>query len=174
MQVLSVDSVTYRYPHTDQPALRNVSFDVQSGEFVAVVGANGSGKSTLCYLLTGFIPHFFQGTLEGRVTVAGLDTRKHPLEDIVLVSSLVSQNPATQITGAKFTVYEEVAFGLENLGVPRDEMRLRIDRALALAGIPELGNRSPFALSAGEQQRVVLAAAFVMEPQVLVLDEPTS
>ena len=75
MAILAVDSVTYRYPLTDRPALRNLSFEVQSGEFVAIVGANGSGKSTLCYLLTGFVPHFFQGVLQGRVIVAGLALR---------------------------------------------------------------------------------------------------
>jgi energy-coupling factor transporter ATP-binding protein EcfA2 len=174
MAIIETQNLTYRYPHTEQPALREVSFQVEAGEFVAVIGANGAGKSTLCYTLTGFVPHFFQGELSGRVQVAGLETKDHPLEDIVLVSGLVFQNPFNQISGAKFTVYEEIAFGLENLGVPREEMKPRIERSLAMTGISDMAERSPYALSGGQQQRVALASMLVMEPQVLVLDEPTS
>lgn len=174
MAIIEVEQLTYRYPHTGQPALRNLSFQVEEGEFVAIIGANEAGKSTLCYALTGFVPHFFQGEMDGRVSVAGLDTTGHPLEDIVLVAGLAFQNPTTQISGAKFTVYEEVAFGLENLGVPREEMHSRIERVLELAGIAGLAGRSPYALSGGQQQRVALASVLVMEPRVLVLDEPTS
>jgi len=174
MAIVEIEGLTYSYPHTDQPALRNVSLCVEEGEFVAIIGANGAGKSTLCYALTGFVPHFFQGEMEGQVRVTGFETRERPLEDIVLVAGLVFQNPFNQISGAKFTVYEEVAFGLENLGVPRAEMHPRIDRALALAGITDLADRSPYALSGGQQQRVALASMLVMEPQLLVLDEPTS
>lgn len=174
MAVIEVEGLTYSYPHTDQPALRDLSLQIEAGEFVAVIGANGAGKSTLCYTLTGFVPHFFQGEMVGRVSVAGLETREHPLEDLVLVSGLVFQNPFNQISGAKFTVYEEIAFGLENLGVPREEMGPRIKRVMALTDITEMADRSPYALSGGQQQRVALASMLVMEPQVLVLDEPTS
>lgn len=174
MAIIDIEDLTYTYPFTDRPALRDVSLRVEEGEFLAIIGANGAGKSTLCYTLTGFVPHFFHGEMEGRVHVAGLETREHPLEDIVLVAGLVFQNPFNQISGAKFTVYEEVAFGLENLGVPREEMRVRVDRALALAGITDLADRSPYALSGGQQQRLALASMLVMEPRLLVLDEPTS
>ena len=174
MAVIEVEGLTYSYPHTDQPALRDLSLQIEAGEFVAVIGANGAGKSTLCYTLTGFVPHFFQGEMVGQVSVAGLETREHPLEDLVLVSGLVFQNPFNQISGAKFTVYEEIAFGLENLGVPREEMSPRIERVMALTDITEMADRSPYALSGGQQQRVALASMLVMEPQVLVLDEPTS
>ncbi|HXV98391.1 MAG TPA: ABC transporter ATP-binding protein [Anaerolineae bacterium] len=174
MALIEIEKLTYHYPHTDQPALRDLSLQIEAGEFVAVIGANGAGKSTLCYTLTGFVPHFFQGDMAGRVNVAGLETHEQPLEDLVLVSGLVFQNPFNQISGAKFTVYEEIAFGLENLGVPREEMGPRIERAMALTGITEMADRSPYALSGGQQQRVALASMLVMEPQVLVLDEPTS
>jgi energy-coupling factor transporter ATP-binding protein EcfA2 len=174
MAIIEIENLTYSYPHTDQPALRDLSLQIEAGEFVAVIGANGAGKSTLCYTLTGFVPHFFQGEIVGRVSVAALETREHPLEDLVLVSGLVFQNPFNQISGAKFTVYEEIAFGLENLGVPREEMDPRIKRVMALTDITEMADRSPYALSGGQQQRVALASMLVMEPQVLVLDEPTS
>ena len=174
MAIIEIENLTYSYPHTDQPALRDLILQIEAGEFVAVIGANGAGKSTLCYTLTGFVPHFFQGEMVGRVSVAGLETREHPLEDLVLVSGLVFQNPFNQISGAKFTVYEEIAFGLENLGVPREEMAPRIKQVMALTDITEMADRSPYALSGGQQQRVALASMLVMEPQVLVLDEPTS
>jgi energy-coupling factor transport system ATP-binding protein len=174
MAIIDIDDLTYSYPFTDHPALREVSLQVEEGEFLAIIGANGAGKSTLCYTLTGFVPHFFHGEMEGQVHVAGLETREHPLEDIVVVAGLVFQNPFNQISGAKFTVYEEVAFGLENLGVPREEMHVRVDRVLALTGITDLADRPPYALSGGQQQRVALASMLVMEPRLLVLDEPTS
>lgn len=172
--MISMEGLTYSYPQTKTPALRDVSLHVEPGEFVALIGANGSGKSTLCYALTGFVPHFFQGDMSGKVQVAGLQTSEHTLPEIVLVSGLVFQNPFNQISGTKYTVYEEVAFGLENLGVPPDEMRRRIDRALKLVGIADLAERSPYAMSGGQQQRLALASMLAMEPQVLVLDEPTS
>ena len=174
MAIVTLDQVTYRYPHTPQPALRNLSLEVNEGEFVAVIGANGAGKSTLCYTITGFVPHFFRGEMSGEVTVAGLATRQQTLDELMLVAGLVFQNPSNQISGAKFTVYEEIAFGLENLGVPPAEMRPRIDRVMALTGITAFADRSPYALSGGQQQRVALASILVMEPKVLVLDEPTS
>ena len=174
MALITVENLTYHYPQTKQPALAGISCEITEGEFVAVIGANGAGKSTLCYALTGFVPHFFRGQMQGHVTVAGLVTQEQPLEEIMLVAGLVFQNPANQISGAKFTVYAEVAFGLENLGVPRDEMPGRIERVMALTGIADLAERSPYALSGGQQQRVALASILVMEPKVLVLDEPTS
>ncbi|MFN3331255.1 MAG: energy-coupling factor ABC transporter ATP-binding protein [Caldilinea sp.] len=174
MDVIRVEGLTYTYPFASKPALRNLSLSVAPGEFVAVVGANDSGKSTLCYALTGYIPHHFHGTMRGAVHVAGMDSRSTPLAELVTVAGLVFQNPVNQISGARFTVYEEVAFGLENLGVPRAEMGERVDEALALVGLTDVGARSPYALSGGQQQRLALASILAMAPQVLVLDEPTS
>ncbi len=174
MAIIEVKQLSYVYPQTNSPALRDISLQVEAGEFVAIIGNSGAGKSTLCYALTGFVPHFFQGKLAGEVRVAGRETRTTALAELALVSGLVFQNPANQISGAKFTVYEEVAFGLENLGIPRQEMPARIERALTLTGISDLADRSPFSLSGGQQQRLALASMLVMAPEVLVLDEPTS
>ena len=174
MAIIELRGVTYRYPVSEAPALREVDLQVPRGQFLAVMGPNGAGKSTLCYAIAGFAPHFFKGQMSGTVQVAGLDSNTATLNDWVLRTGLVFQNPFNQISGAKYTVYEEVAFGLENLGVPREEMTQRVQRALTLTGIRELGDRSPYSLSGGQQQRVALASILVMEPQVLVLDEPTS
>ncbi len=174
MAVIEIQNLTYTYPATSHPALREVSLTVEAGEFVTIIGPNGAGKSTLCYTLAGFIPHFFKGELQGEVRVAGQDIRRVRLEDWVLKVGLVFQNPFNQISGAKFTVYEEIAFGLENIGVPREEMKRRVEEVMALTGIEDLADRSPYALSGGQQQRVALASILVMQPEVLVLDEPTS
>jgi energy-coupling factor transporter ATP-binding protein EcfA2 len=174
MAVVNLQNVTYKYPLTDLPALQNVNLQVKEGEFVAVVGPNGAGKSTLCYTLAGFIPHFFKGELSGTVEVAGMEASKSALHEWVLNVGLAFQNPFNQISGAKYSVFEEIAFGLENIGVPRDEMKQRVTDAMKLTGISDLADRSPYSLSGGQQQRVALTSILVMQPKVLVLDEPTS
>ena len=174
MALVSIANLTYKYPETEQPALKEINFDVAEGEFLAVIGANSAGKSTLCYTLSGFVPHFFRCEVSGSVHIAGLDTLKTDLNEIVLKVGLVFQNPFNQISGSKFTVYEEIAFGLENLGLSKEEMQQRINWILDLTGISDLAERSPYALSGGQQQRVALASILVMKPELLVLDEPTS
>jgi energy-coupling factor transporter ATP-binding protein EcfA2 len=174
MSLVSLQDVTYKYPLTDVPVLQDISLHVQPGEFLAVVGPNGAGKSTLCYTISGFIPHFFKGELSGSIEVAGVITQEASLSECVLRTGLAFQNPFNQISGAKYTVFEEIAFGLENTGVPRQEMVERVKNVMELTGITELGQRSPYSLSGGQQQRVALASILVMEPKVLVLDEPTS
>ncbi|MCX7851574.1 MAG: energy-coupling factor ABC transporter ATP-binding protein [Caldilineales bacterium] len=172
--VIAIEHLTYTYPATERPALRDLSLTIPAGQFCAVLGANGAGKSTLCYALAGFVPHFYRGRMEGRVMVAGHDIAATPPSALVGLVGLVFANPFNQITGACYTVREEVAFGLENLGVPPAEMEPRIAQALAVTGLTDLADRSPFALSGGQQQRLALAAVLAMQPQVLVLDEPTS
>jgi energy-coupling factor transporter ATP-binding protein EcfA2 len=172
--MIRLDRVTYTYPGTTKPALRDVSLHVPEGQFCAVVGPNNAGKSTLAYAMAGFIPHFYRGTLAGGVTIAGRETRQTPLHELVLIVGLIMQNPFNQISGTKFTVREEIAFGLENLGVPRERMVERVEEAMALVGIGDLAERSPLALSGGQMQRVAIASILAMQPKVLVLDEPTS
>lgn len=174
MALVNLQDVTYKYPLTEQPVLRGISLQVEEGEFLAVIGPNGAGKSTLCFTISGFIPHFFKGELTGTVQLDGVDTHNSSLGEWVLNAGLAFQNPFNQISGAKYTVYEEVAFGLENTGVPRPEIIERVDRVLESTGIQDLADRSPYSLSGGQQQRVALASILVMEPKVLVLDEPTS
>lgn len=172
--MIRLSDVTYFYPRATTPALSSLSLDVPAGQFCAVIGANGAGKSTLCYTLAGFVPHFYRGKLSGTVEVAGIDVPASSLAQIAGHVGLVFANPFNQITGARFSVREEVAFGLENLGVPREEMGQRIDDILKFAGLAGLADRSPFALSGGQQQRLAIASVLVMRPPVIVLDEPTS
>jgi energy-coupling factor transporter ATP-binding protein EcfA2 len=172
--MIRLSNLTYSYPATNRPALSGIDLEIPAGQFCAVVGQNGAGKSTLCYTVAGFVPHFYHGNLSGTLHVAGIDVPSVTLADLAGRVGLVFANPFNQITGARFTVREEIAFGLENLGVPREEMPGRIDKVLALTGLNELADRSPYALSGGQQQRLAIASVVVMRPQVLVLDEPTS
>jgi energy-coupling factor transport system ATP-binding protein len=172
--IISLENVTYKYPLTDSPVLKGINLQVKEGEFIAVIGPNGAGKSTLCYTIAGFAPHFFKGELTGTVEVTGMESSKSNLHEWVLNVGLAFQNPFNQISGAKYTVFEEIAFGLENIGIPREEMKQRVEETMALTGISDLADRSPYSLSGGQQQRVALTSILVMQPKVLVLDEPTS
>jgi len=174
MAIVNLQNVTYKYPLTSLPALRDVNLQISEGEFVAVVGPNEAGKSTLCYTLAGFVPHFFKGELTGTVEVAGIESHTSTLNEWVMNVGLAFQNPFNQISGAKYTVFEEIAFGLENIGVPSDEMIGRVEAAMKLTDISDLADRSPYSLSGGQQQRVALTSILVMQPKILVLDEPTS
>ena len=174
MFMLSVENLSFKYRHGSAPALRDVTCEFQPATVTAIVGANGAGKSSLCYALAGFIPHFFKGEMQGAVRVYGADTKTTALADLVTHVGMVFQNPFNQISGAKLTVAEEIAFGLENLGIARDEMKTRIQHALDLFGLQTVATHSPFALSGGQQQRLALASIFVMQPSALILDEPTA
>jgi energy-coupling factor transporter ATP-binding protein EcfA2 len=154
--------------------LDDITLEISEGQFCAVVGPNEAGKSTLGYTIAGFVPHFYHGTLEGKVRVAGMDTSESQLSELVTHVGLIFQNPFNQISGTKFTVQEEIAFGLENLGVPREEMLVRVEAVMDLLGIEDIAGRSPLALSGGQMQRVAIASVLAMDPRILVLDEPTS
>lgn len=174
MSAISVENLAFSFPHATHPVFRDVSFALQSGTVTALVGPNGAGKSTLCHALAGFIPHVMRGTLRGRVLVKERDTAQTPLSELVAQVGMVFENPFNQISGAKLTVAEEIAFGLENLGIRRSEMQERVERMLELFQLREAAVQSPYALSGGQQQRLALASIFVMEPPILILDEPTS
>lgn len=172
--MIELAGVTYTYPDTERAVLHGLDLSITEGIVFGIVGASGVGKSTLAKVISGFIPHSEGGELEGAVTVAGIDVVKATLLDVVSKVGLVTQNPFNQITGARFSVEEEIAFGLENLGTPRAEMIERVGAIIARFGIQELRDRSPFALSGGQQQLVAIASIVVMEPAILVMDEPTS
>lgn len=172
--MITLDGITYAYPEAEHFALENITFTVAEGEILGVVGASGAGKTTLAKVISGFIPHVDGGELTGTVTVDGADVAKLELAEAVSKVGLVIQNPFNQISGAKYTVRDEIAFGLENLGVPREEMAERVAAAAELLGMTHLLDRSPYALSGGQQQLVAIASMVVLRTPVLVMDEPTS
>lgn len=174
MAEIIIQNLRYRYPEAERLALDRIDCQIHEGEFVGVIGRNGAGKSTLCQALLGLVPNFYHGTYGGSVTVDGTNVRESSYDELCRKVGLVFQNPFNQVTGSKLTVYEEIAFGLENLGVPASQMRRRIDDAMELLDISQLADRAPYDLSGGQMQRMALAGILVMQPEVIVLDEPTS
>lgn len=167
-----VENITYAYPNTEHPALKNISFEIAAGQFVALIGPTGAGKSTLCYSLNGVVPRLFGGDMAGKVVIADLDTYENEIPVLAQHVGLVLQNARNQLFNV--TVLGEVAFGCENLGLPRQEIRQRAQEALAFTELEGLEDRQPSTLSGGQQQRVAIACVLAMRPDVLVLDEPTS
>ena len=172
MEIVRIEGLTFTYSGFDTPALNNINLSVEEGEFVLLLGPSGCGKSTLCRCLNGLIPHFYTGKMEGKVVVAGMDVSKTPTYVLSQYVGMVFQNPENQLFS--LTVENDVAFALENLGMPRDEIRRRVDFALKAVGIEELRKRSPFELSGGQQQKVAIASILALMPKLMVFDEPTS
>jgi len=170
--LLELKNVYYRYPDSDGWVLRNINLEASAGEFILLLGPSGCGKSTLARILNGLIPNFYGGELVGHVSIKGLDPRKTPTYELAKHVGFVFQNPENQLF---FTSVErEIAFCLENAGLPPEEIRRRVENTLREYGLWELRSRSPFELSGGQQQRVALASVMVLEPEILVLDEPTA
>lgn len=172
--MIRLDDVSYAYPDTDHFQLLHVDLTVPRGSVTGIVGGSGVGKSTLAKIISGFIPHVDGGTLEGTVTIDGINLADISLVDAVSHVGLIIQSPFNQISGAKFTVREELAFGLENLGVAREQMVERVGAVAELLGITHLLDRSPYELSGGQMQLVAIASMIIMNTPVLVMDEPTS
>ncbi|TYB00557.1 energy-coupling factor ABC transporter ATP-binding protein [Lactobacillus sp. SL9-6] len=165
--IISVDHLTYQYDENQAPALTDVSFTVHAGEWLAIVGHNGSGKSTLAKSLDGLLP-FTQGS----VTVGGITLTPETVWQVREQIGMIFQNPDNQFVGA--TVEDDVAFGLENRQISRDEMVPRVQAALAQVGMTSFAQREPSSLSGGQKQRVALAGIVAIAPKILILDEATS
>lgn len=171
--VIQVDHVTYSYPLAKEPALKQLNVGIERGKFYGVIGENGAGKTSFCALLRGFIPEFYKGNMEGKVLVEGKAISEYG-GNIASKIGYVFQNPFTQISGVKDTVFEEVAYGLENMGVPVEEIEKRVVDVMRMTDIEALAEKNPFDLSGGQMQRVALVSVIVLEPDILVIDEPTS
>ncbi len=170
--MIRFDQVGVTYPDATQPTISDVDLVVDEGELCLVVGRTGTGKSTLLGAINGRVPPFTGGTLHGRVTVDGRDTAQHPPRELAEVVGVVGQDPLSGFVTD--TVEEELAYGMEQLAVPSDVMRKRVEETLDLLGIAELRNRALRTLSGGQQQRVAIGSVLTAHPRVLVLDEPTS
>lgn len=174
MCYFKLEDVSYKYPLEDREILKNINLDIKKGEFWAVIGKNGSGKTTLCNVLRRFVPDFYKGELKGRITLEGKELKDYSAKEIVQKVGFVFQNPFTQISGVKETVFEEIAFGLENLALDAEYIRKRVEETLKLLHIEELRDKNPYELSGGQGQKVALASIIAMDPEIMVIDEPTS
>jgi energy-coupling factor transport system ATP-binding protein len=170
--VIRLEHVTFTYPDAAEPVLQDVDLEIDEGQLCVVAGSTGAGKSTLLGAITGLVPHFTGGRLEGRVTVDGRDTRTHPPRELADVVGSVGQDPLTGFVTER--VEEELAYVMEHLAIPPATMRKRVEETLDLLGIAELRDRPMRTLSGGQQQRVAIGAALTAHPRILVLDEPTS
>ena len=174
MAYIDIQNVTYTYPLTKTPSIADVNLSFERGKFYAILGANGSGKTTLCNIIRGFIPNFFQGEMKGKVIIDGKNLEEYEMGEIASKIGYVFQNPFNQITGARDTVYGEIAYGLENFGVPVAEIKTRVEKIMEITNTTYLQEKNPFELSGGQMRRVAIAGILAMEPEVLVLDEPTA
>jgi len=174
MGYFKIENVNYKYPLEDKQALKNINIEIKKDEFWAVIGKNGSGKTTLCSILRRFVPDFYKGELTGKITLEGKELKEYSQKEIVQKIGFVFQNPFTQISGVKDTVFEEIAYGLENLGLEREVIISEVEKILKLLEIEKLRDRNPYDLSGGQKQRVALASIIAMDPDILVIDEPTS
>lgn len=174
MSLITIHDLNYQYPIAEEDALKNVNLTLEEGKFYAIIGANGAGKTTLCNTIRGFIPHFFKGDLRGEVRFQEKEIRDWDLGELAKQMGYVFQNPYTQLSGVKETVWEEIAFGLENLGIEPQRIEERVEEMMETFAISSLRDKNPFELSGGEKQRVALASITAMDQPVLVIDEPTS
>ncbi|MBN1328768.1 MAG: ABC transporter ATP-binding protein [Candidatus Heimdallarchaeota archaeon] len=171
-KAISLNRITFKYKNCDEFALKNVSFDINEGDFLLLVGYSGSGKSTLLKTINGLIPHFYSGTFGGAITLFGEDISETTTAQLAQKVGFVFQNPENQLSN--LTVEREIAFPMENFGIPREEIRNRVEEIIELFNLEKIRNQSPFNISGGEQQLTAIAAAFVLDPKILILDEVTA
>lgn len=172
--VIEIKHLTFTYAGRGdaEPALKDINLTIYEGEYVALIGLNGTGKTTLLLCLNGVIPNMIIGEYEGEVIVEGKDTFDTPVREMAKTVGMVFDNPAFQMS--QMFVAEEVALGMESLGISNEEMHKKVPEVLDIVGLSRLEDRSPFGLSGGQQQRLAIASALAMEPNILVMDEPTS
>lgn len=170
--MIRFEDVTVTYTDAPRPSLTHVNLEIEEGELALLVGRTGSGKSTLLRAINGLVPHFTGGLLEGRVTVAGRDTRTNPPRELADIVGMVPQDPMSGFVTD--TVEEELAYGMESLGVPAQTMRRRVEDTLDLLGLADIRDRALLSLSGGQRQRTAIGSVLTTNPSVLILDEPTS
>ena len=172
MAIIEIKDLAFIYRGSKKSSIKNIALKINRGDFVILTGPSGCGKTTLCRCLDGLIPHSYPGELEGEVKVADLVVKDHSISDVAQHVGLVLQNPENQLFS--LSIERDIAFGLENLALPREEIRERVDWALDIIGLADLRDKAPYELSGGQQQRVAIASVLAMKPEVMILDEPTS
>jgi len=172
MSIIKIENLSVQYLEQEDKALDEISLEVDEGEFVAILGAHGAGKTTLCLSINGIVPNMINADMFGKIEVAGEVPPNIPVRELASKVGSVFDNPEFQMS--QLTVFEEVALGLQNLGVDKDTIIENITTSLEMVGLAGFEERSPFEISGGQQQRLAMASALSMKPQILVLDEPTS
>jgi energy-coupling factor transporter ATP-binding protein EcfA2 len=170
--LIEITDLSFTYRGAKEAALKDYSLTVEAGEFVGIIGSTGAGKSTLCWVIVGVAPQLLRGKLTGEIRVKGKQPNKSPIPEITQIVGLVQQDAEAQLLMTD--VEKEIVFPLENLSLPRAEIRRRLEAVLDLTNLQSNRLRHPFYLSGGQKQRVAVAAALAMEPEILVLDEATS
>ena len=169
---IRIDDLWVRYREEEDYAVKGLSLRIDEGEFVILMGPSGCGKTTLCYTIMGIIPRVIKAEVKGSVRVFDLDPLNASPTDLAKYVTIVFQNPEMQLVTT--SVYEEVAFPLENFGLPKDEIERRVKEVLEVVGLSGLENRSPASLSGGQKQALAIASVLALRPRVIILDEPTS
>ncbi|MBN1801238.1 MAG: ABC transporter ATP-binding protein [Candidatus Lokiarchaeota archaeon] len=172
MTLVRFSGFYYRYKGNEEYALNDVNLEIEQDRFILLAGETGSGKTSLIRCLNGLIPQFYPGFYKGSVQVDGKSNTEFTIAELSTIASIVFQNPENQLIA--MNVEHEIAFGLENLGVPAPQIKKKIDDVVKLTEIGHLLDKAPFELSGGEQQRVAIASILALEPKILVLDEPTA
>ena len=170
--IIEIKDLSFSYFESERTILNKINLKVRKGEIILIAGHSGSGKSTLLRAINGLIPHQHSGIYKGEVIVDGMTVTKSNMSQLATKVGYIFQNPENQIF--MFSVERDIAFGLENLGIPREEIRERVDWAMDLLEIKHLAVRAPHELSDGQKQRVAIAGVIAMKPKILILDEPTS
>ncbi len=172
MPLIKFNNFYFRYKRNEEYQLNNINLEIEENKFILLCGETGSGKTSLIRSLNGLIPQFYPGFYRGNVEIGEKDTTETPIAELSTEVGIVFQNPENQLIS--MNVEHELAFGMENLGIPKDEMERRIEEVIKVTEIGHILEKAPFELSGGEQQRVAIASILVLEPKVLVLDEPTA
>jgi len=171
-KIIKIEDYSFSYIGASKPAIFNIDLSIEQGEIVIIAGASGCGKTTLLRSFNGLIPHMYSGVYSGNVYIDNMRVSETPIIEIAKKVGYVFQNPENQIF--MFSVEKDIAFGLENNGFPRDEIRERVDEAMDILKISNLAYKAPHELSDGQKQRVAIAGVLAMKPKILILDEPTS
>ncbi|MBD3194650.1 MAG: ATP-binding cassette domain-containing protein [Candidatus Lokiarchaeota archaeon] len=172
MSLVKFKNFYFRYKGNEEYALNNINLNIEKNKFILLAGETGSGKTTLLRCMNGLIPQFYSGHYRGKVEIKGNDSTQVNIADLSTIVGIVFQNPENQLVS--MNVEHEIAFGMENLGFPRDKIRKKIEEVVQLTGIESIMDKAPFEISGGEQQRVAIASILALEPELLILDEPTA